>query len=101
MSDNLDYLRLYHLESYLFETVAPRFHAKRRLSAFDLICIANWNHRALANMLPTGYASLETKTSRSAPTWSPEPHDRTAPRKNVSRPSPARADSLWRWAVPF
>ena len=38
----LDYLRYYHLESYLLEDVRCRFHAEGVLSAFDFFSIVIW-----------------------------------------------------------
>jgi hypothetical protein len=38
----MDYLQFYDLEGYLFQTLGPRFRAEGRLTAFDVLCIANW-----------------------------------------------------------
>lgn len=38
----IDYRVYYHLESYLFDTVHPRFHDQGYLSAFDFFCIIIW-----------------------------------------------------------
>lgn len=37
-----DYLRYYHLESYLFDEVRPRFLLQGQLDAFDLFSILVW-----------------------------------------------------------
>jgi hypothetical protein len=37
-----DYVELYNLERYLFDTVGPRFRIAGRLSAFDFFCIVLW-----------------------------------------------------------
>jgi hypothetical protein len=37
-----DYLKYYHLETYLFETVRKRFHDVGGLGAFDFFCIVVW-----------------------------------------------------------
>lgn len=45
-----DFRQYYYLESYLFETVGPRFREQDFLSAFDLFCIAIWKaNRAKSN----------------------------------------------------
>jgi len=36
------YLKLYHLEEYLFETVRHTFRNRGKLSAFDFFCIVIW-----------------------------------------------------------
>lgn len=38
----MGYLELYDLETYLFDTVRPRFHEQRFLDAFDFFCIVVW-----------------------------------------------------------
>ena len=38
----MDYVQLYHLETYLFETVRDRFDKDGYLSAFDFFCIVIW-----------------------------------------------------------
>ena len=40
--NHADYLKLYDMESYLFETVNERFHREGNLSAFDFFCIVIW-----------------------------------------------------------
>lgn len=40
--DDRDFLKLYDLETYLFNTVRPRFHRDGCLSAFDFFCIVIW-----------------------------------------------------------
>lgn len=37
-----DYRQYYYLETYVFETVGPRFHQQGYLSAFDFFCIIIW-----------------------------------------------------------
>ena len=37
-----DYRRYYHLESYLFDEVGPKFREHGVLSAYDFFCIVNW-----------------------------------------------------------
>ena len=39
---NQELLNLYNLESYLLETVSPRFHSQGYLNAFDFFCIVIW-----------------------------------------------------------
>jgi hypothetical protein len=62
-----DYLRYYHLETYLFEDVHQRFHANRKLDAFDLFSIIIWKaNRAksrLARRLAEKAGSLEAAAS--------------------------------------
>lgn len=36
------YLELYNLESYLLDTVRPRFHSQGYINAFDFFCIVIW-----------------------------------------------------------
>lgn len=38
----MDYLKLYWLESYLFDTVRHRFEEQGFLTAFDFFCIVSW-----------------------------------------------------------
>ena len=40
--DHPNYSQFYNLDGYLFNTVAPRFHAQGFLSAFDFFCIVIW-----------------------------------------------------------
>jgi hypothetical protein len=42
MVDDLQYLRYYDLETYLFEEVHNRFRSERSLSAFDFFSIVIW-----------------------------------------------------------
>lgn len=37
-----DYLKLYDLESYLFDTVSPAFDKDGKINAFDFFCIIIW-----------------------------------------------------------
>ncbi len=60
----MDPLQLYDLESYLFSTVQPRFHAQGWLSAFDFFCIVIWKanrakSRVAARLLGRGYTDLD------------------------------------------
>jgi len=41
-TDQIDYVKLYGLESYLFEVVNPRFQQQGLLSSFDFFCIVIW-----------------------------------------------------------
>jgi len=38
----MDYLKLYNLETYLFDTVSSAFQKNGRLNAFDFFCIVIW-----------------------------------------------------------
>ena len=62
--DKKNYLQLYDLETYLFDTVRPRFHQQGFLSAFDFFCIVIWKanraKRTIAKrLLRYGYSNLE------------------------------------------
>ena len=56
--EDIDYLQLYDLERYLFETVHHRFHRDNEISAFDFFSIVIWKaNRAkskVANKLRDG-----------------------------------------------
>lgn len=59
-----DYGLLYSMESYLLETVNPRFHEHGSLSAFDFFCIVIWKaNRAKTvtarRLLRKGFATLD------------------------------------------
>ncbi len=60
-----DFLRLYHLEAYLFREVTGRFQKEGTLSAFDFFCIVIWKanrakSKVAARMRNKGYADLTT-----------------------------------------
>lgn len=60
----MDYLTIYNLESYLFDTVRARFHAEGRLSAFDFFCIVIWKANrskitVAKRLLAYGYSNLD------------------------------------------
>ena len=61
----MDYLQLYALENYLFETVRVRFHEQGYLSAFDFFCIIIWKanrakSKVAKKLLKKGYDTLNT-----------------------------------------
>lgn len=61
----MDYLHYYDLESYLLETVSPRFQRSGSLSAFDLFSIVIWKaNRAkpwiAKRLLSHGHRNLES-----------------------------------------
>ena len=60
----MDYRQYYDLESYLFDTVQPRFVQKGQLSVADFFCIVIWKaNRAkskIAERLLQKYGNLET-----------------------------------------
>lgn len=61
---NNDWLGLYHLEGYLFDTVHERFRVEGELGAFDFFCIVVWKaNRAKSKiakrLLANGHADLE------------------------------------------
>jgi hypothetical protein len=58
-----DFLRLYHLEAYLFGEVTRRFQKDGTLSAFDFFCIVIWKanrakSKVAARMRAKGHPSL-------------------------------------------
>lgn len=58
-----DFLRLYHLEAYLFGEVTQRFQKDGTLSAFDFFCIVIWKanrakSKVAARMRTKGHSSL-------------------------------------------
>jgi hypothetical protein len=58
-----DFLRLYHLEAYLFGEVTKRFQKDAALSAFDFFCIVIWKanrakSKVAARMRAKGHANL-------------------------------------------
>lgn len=60
----MDYQQFYNLESYLLETVRPRFIKQGYLSAFDFFCIVIWkanrSKSKIAKRLKERHSSLET-----------------------------------------
>ena len=60
----MDYRQYYDLESYLFDTVQPRFAQNKQLSVADFFCIVIWKaNRAkskIAERLLQKYGNLET-----------------------------------------
>jgi hypothetical protein len=60
----MDFRQYYNLESYLFDTVGPRFARQGYLSAFDFFCIVIWKaNRAKSKLakrlLARGYNKLD------------------------------------------
>jgi hypothetical protein len=60
-----DFLRLYHLEAYLFGEVTQRFQQDGTLNAFDFFCIVIWKanrakSKVATRMRTKGYADLAT-----------------------------------------
>lgn len=60
-----DFLRLYHLEAYLFGEVTKRFQADGTLSAFDFFCIVIWKanrakSKGATRMKNKGHSDLVT-----------------------------------------
>jgi len=60
----MDYLQYYDLESYLFDTVRPRFHSQGYLSATDFFCIIIWKSvrpksTIAKRLLSYGYSNLD------------------------------------------
>ena len=60
----MDYRQLYDLESYVCDTVGPRFRTVGKLSAFDFFCIVVWKaNRAKSKiakrLLVLGHGDLE------------------------------------------
>ena len=55
-----DYIKLYHLEEYLFETVRQKFRNTGKLSALDFFCIIIWK----ANRAKSKVASRLLKNDR-------------------------------------
>ena len=60
----MDYLEVYNLEIYLFETVHGRFHEQGHLSAFDFFCIVIWKanrakSKVAKKLLKKGYDNLD------------------------------------------
>ena len=52
-----DFLRLYHLEAYLFGEVAKRFQKEGTLSAFDFFCIVIWKANRAKSRVATRLVS--------------------------------------------
>jgi hypothetical protein len=42
LNQAIDFRTYYDLETYLFETVSPRFAEEHSLTAFDFFCIVIW-----------------------------------------------------------
>ncbi len=60
----MNYLDIYNLETYLFETVRNRFYEQGYLSAFDFFCIVIWKSNrakslAAKRLLSKGYDDLD------------------------------------------
>ena len=51
MTETKDFLQIYDLESFLLDTVRPRFHEQGWLSAFDLFCIIIWKANRAKSMI--------------------------------------------------
>jgi hypothetical protein len=49
--NQMDYLKLYDLEKYLFDVVRVNFERERRLSAFDFFCIIIWKASRAKSMI--------------------------------------------------
>ena len=65
VEDEADILRLYDLESYLFDVVGPRFRTNGCLDAFDFFSIVIWKanrakSRIAKRLLGSGAEGLET-----------------------------------------
>jgi len=63
-TNEIDYVKLYGLEDYLFDVVRPRFQQEGSIGAFDFFCIVIWKaNRAKSNiarrMIKKGYNNLE------------------------------------------
>ena len=79
----MNYLDYYDLESYLFNTVRPRFDEQRRLSAFDFFCIIIWKANRAKTTYATkllehkqGYKSLEDAVSALTTGLASQPTDK-------------------------
>lgn len=60
----MDYLEIYNLEVYLFNTVRQRFKEQGYLSAFDFFCIVIWKanrakSKVAKKLLKNGHSSLD------------------------------------------
>lgn len=69
MSKEIDYLKYFHRENYLFEDVHSHFHAEHSLGAFDFFSIVIWKAnrakskiaRKLLREAPQGERDLEAR----------------------------------------
>ncbi len=86
----MNYLDIYNLETYLFETVRSRFNDQGHLSAFDFFCIMIWKanrakSKVAKKLLAKGYDTLDGAV-----------YDLTQGLSNLSSPED-RLRYLWDW----
>jgi hypothetical protein len=77
----VDFVLYYNLESYLLDTVRPRFHDQRRLSAFDFFSIVIWKanrakSRVAKRLLAKGAADLDVAVSQLTSDLAQQPTDK-------------------------